>query len=182
MDNGRYFAFGGQIGLETKRGCHRQCLYCADPVAKGSFVRLRDVRHIADEAKALLVQGIDMLHLCDSEFNLPRDHALAVCREFIRQGLGERINWYAYLSVVPFDKELAKAMQRAGCVGIDFTTDSAHAEMLKAYGQPYGREEDFRSHFHPPVCHHFVTLMATPSGVVVGELPVSDVLPSADGE
>jgi radical SAM superfamily enzyme YgiQ (UPF0313 family) len=26
-------------------------------------------------------------------------------------------------------------------VGIDFTTDSAHAEMLKTYGQPYGREE-----------------------------------------
>ena len=139
VDNPRYFALGGQIGLETKRGCPRQCLYCADPLAKGKSVRLRDPCDIADEAEALLAQGIDVLHLCDAEFNLPKDHALAVCQTFRHRRLGNRLRWYAYLSVVPFDTELADAMRKAGCVGIDFTTDSAHNSMLKIYGQPYDR-------------------------------------------
>ena len=137
VDNRRYFTLGGQIGLETKRGCPRQCLYCADPLAKGNRARLRDPRDIADEVEALLAQEINVLHLCDAEFNLPRDHALAVCQELIKRNLGEQLQWYAYLTVSPFDSELATAMKRAGCVGIDFTTDSANNHMLRTYKQPY---------------------------------------------
>ena len=36
-----YFRRGGQIGVETKRGCRRRCSYCADPLAKGRTHRLR---------------------------------------------------------------------------------------------------------------------------------------------
>ena len=42
IDNATYFRRGGQIGVETKRGCGRQCLYCADPLAKGAVARRRD--------------------------------------------------------------------------------------------------------------------------------------------
>ena len=35
VDNETYFRRGGQIGVETKRGCPRPCSYCADPLAKG---------------------------------------------------------------------------------------------------------------------------------------------------
>ena len=31
-DNAAYFRFGGQLGVETKRGCPGSCIYCADPV------------------------------------------------------------------------------------------------------------------------------------------------------
>jgi tryptophan 2-C-methyltransferase len=141
VDNAAYFRRGGQIGLETKRGCGRHCLYCADPLAKGTIARRRDPRHVADEAEALLAQGVDVLHLCDAEFNLPLDHAMAVCGELIRRNLGSRVRWYAYLSVVPFDADLAGQMRRAGCVGINFTSDSAHPAMLAAYRQPHGKED-----------------------------------------
>ncbi|MFC1764633.1 B12-binding domain-containing radical SAM protein [Planctomycetota bacterium] len=141
LDNVTYFRKGGQIGFETKRGCNRGCVYCADPVAKGPSVRLRDPSAVADEVEALLAQGIDVLHTCDAEFNVPGAHALAICREFIHRQLGDRLQWYAYLSVVPFDRELARAMKQAGCVGIDFTTDAACPTMLKAYGQPYGKDD-----------------------------------------
>jgi radical SAM superfamily enzyme YgiQ (UPF0313 family) len=47
------------------------------------------------------------------------------------------VRWYAYLAVVPFDADLARAMRRAGCVGINFTGDSANAAMLEGYGQPH---------------------------------------------
>lgn len=141
VDNPRYFREGGQIGLETKRGCDRRCVYCADPLIKGNTVRVRAPREVAEEAENLLAQGIDVLHLCDSEFNLDYDHTSAVCREFARRGLGEHLRWYAYAAVVPFDSELAAAMARAGCVGINFGADSANADMLCSYGRRHRKED-----------------------------------------
>lgn len=137
IDNAAYFKRGGQIGLETKRGCNRNCIYCADRLSKGTANRLRPPSEVADEVESLLAQGIDVLHICDSEFNIPGRHALAVCEEFIRRGLGKRLKWYAYMAVTPFDSQLATAMRNAGCVGIDFTGDSASAAMLKTYRQPH---------------------------------------------
>jgi radical SAM superfamily enzyme YgiQ (UPF0313 family) len=141
VDNVTYFTRGGQAGFETKRGCNRQCLYCADPLAKGAVPRSRKPVEVADEIESLLAQGIDVLHTCDAEFNVPRNHAMAVCEEMIRRSLGEKMRWYAYLAVTPFDAELAIAMRRAGCVGINFTGDSASGVMLSTYRQPH-RSED----------------------------------------
>jgi len=141
IDNPAYFKRGGQCGLETKRGCDRRCIYCADPLAKGPKVRLRNPSEVADEAETLLAKGIDVLHLCDCEFNIPRSHAYAVCEEFSRRSLGKRLRWYTYMAVVPFDAELAEAMAKAGCVGIDFTGDAACPSMLKTYRQPHLKED-----------------------------------------
>ncbi len=141
VDNSEYFRRGGQCGLETKRGCNRKCIYCVDRLAKGSRLRLREAAEVADEAEALLAQGVDVLHLCDSEFNVPGGHALAVCEEFIRRGLGEKLRWYTYMAVQPFDAELAGAMRAAGCVGIDFTGDSASPVMLRNYRQEHTAED-----------------------------------------
>jgi len=41
----------------------------------------------------------------------------------------------------PFDTEMAEAMARAGCVGIDFTGDSACESMLRMYRQQHTRED-----------------------------------------
>jgi radical SAM superfamily enzyme YgiQ (UPF0313 family) len=127
--------------LETKRGCGRQCLYCADPLAKGPLARRRVPEAVADEVESLLAQGVDVLHLCDAEFNLPPEHARDVCDAMIRRDLGSRVRWYAYLAVVPFDEDLARRMRRAGCVGINFTSDSAHPAMLTTYRQPHGKDD-----------------------------------------
>jgi tryptophan 2-C-methyltransferase len=141
IDNRTYFRRGGQVGVETRRGCPRKCIYCADPLAKGAATRLRNPAEVADEFESLAGQGIDVVHLCDAEFNIPADQARAVCDEFVRRGLGERVRWYAYLAVVPFDADLARSMRRAGCVGINFTGDSASPAMLRTYRQPHGRED-----------------------------------------
>ena len=66
---------------------------------------------------------------------------MAVCEELNRRSLGERVRWYAYLAVTPFDAEMAAAMRKAGCVGINFTGDSASERMLRTYRQPH-RSED----------------------------------------
>lgn len=137
VDLAAYFRRGGQVGIETKRGCGRQCVYCADRLAKGPQPRLRSPAEVACEMEWLLGRGIDVFHLCDSEFNIPGDHARRICAELIARGLGRRVRWYAYLAVVPFDASLARQMQRAGCVGINFTGDAASASMLESYRQPH---------------------------------------------
>ena len=141
IDNPAYFNKGGQCGLETKRGCDRRCVYCADHLTKGPSLRLREPSEVADEAQSLIAQGVEVLHLCDSEFNIPRRHAYAVCEEFERRSIGKRLSWYTYMAVVPFDAELAEIMRKAGCIGINFTGDSACPSMLKTYGQAHVKDD-----------------------------------------
>ena len=141
IDNPAYFNKGGQCGLETKRGCDRRCVYCADHLTKGPSLRLREPSEVADEAQSLIAQGVEVLHLCDSEFNIPRRHAYAVCEEFERRSIGKRLSWYTYMAVVPFDAELAEIMRKAGCIGISFTGDSACPSMLKTYGQAHVKDD-----------------------------------------
>jgi radical SAM superfamily enzyme YgiQ (UPF0313 family) len=141
IDLPRYFQQGGQVGVETKRGCDRACIYCADRLAKGTRCRLRPPKDVADEFESLLKRGIDVVHLCDAEFNIPGQHARDVCEELIRRDLGSQVRWYAYLAVLPFDDDLAKAMRAAGCVGINFTGDSASGAMLATYCQPHRAED-----------------------------------------
>jgi radical SAM superfamily enzyme YgiQ (UPF0313 family) len=136
-DNTRYFREGGQAGFETKRGCPGRCVYCADPVAKGDATRLRPPAAVADEIESLLQQGIDHLHTCDGEFNLPAWHAREVCAEIVRRGLARRLRWYAYCSPAPFSRELARAMRDAGCVGINFGADNGDAAMLERLGRGF---------------------------------------------
>jgi len=141
VDNARYFREGGQAGVETKRGCAMKCVYCADPVAKGRAVRCAPPRLIAREIMALLEQGIDHFHTCDSEFNLPPEHALEVCQAIEAAGLGERVRWYAYCAPTPFPDALAAACRRAGCVGINFGVDSGSSSMLRRLGRWFTAED-----------------------------------------
>ncbi|MDY6952397.1 MAG: radical SAM protein [Thermodesulfobacteriota bacterium] len=140
VDNGRYFREGGQAGIETKRGCPGDCIYCADPRAKGRTTRTRPPMAVVDEMERLLDQGIDHVHTCDSEFNLPEAHASAVCEEMIRRHLGERLRWYAYCTPLGFTAELADRMARAGCVGINFGVDSGDGDMLRRLRRGYTPE------------------------------------------
>jgi radical SAM superfamily enzyme YgiQ (UPF0313 family) len=137
LDLPRYFRLGGQGNLETQRGCNRKCIYCADPVAKGQKIRRRHPESVAEEMGRLISRGVHAFHLCDPEFNLSRRHAEAVCRALIRARLSRRIKWYAYALPNPMDGDLAGLMAEAGCVGIDFSVDSADSGMLSTLGRDF---------------------------------------------
>jgi radical SAM superfamily enzyme YgiQ (UPF0313 family) len=141
VDNPRYFRQGGQAGFETKRGCPMACVYCADPVSKGRSLRLLPPARVLAELTALVGQGIDHFHTCDSEFNLPPDHARAVCQAIIEAGLGERIRWYAYCSPAPFDEDMAALFQRAGGAGINFGVDSGADQVLRSLGRHFTTDD-----------------------------------------
>ena len=137
VDNRRYLAEGGMGSIESKRGCSGACIYCVDAQSKGRRSRCRSPQSVVAEMEALLGQGIDCLHFCDAEFNLPASHADDVCREMIRKGLGEKLGWYAYASPAPFDGDTAALYCKAGCRGINFGVDSADDEVLRILGRDF---------------------------------------------
>jgi len=137
VNSARYFTEGGMGNIETKRGCDRRCIYCADPVAKGRVVRTRIPQSVAEEIERLLDDGVDVLHTCDSEFNLPIDHATAVCDEIIRRKLGSKVRWYAYMAPKPFTEPFVSLLKRAGCAGINFGVDSGNDTMLQVLGRDF---------------------------------------------
>ena len=141
VDNRRYLAEGGMGSIETKRGCPRGCIYCVDAPSKGRALRCRSPQSVASEIEALLAEGIDCLHLCDAEFNLPASHAEEICHEIIRRGLGEKIGWYAYASPVPFTGETAALYRIAGCRGINFGVDSGDDGILRTLGRDFSTED-----------------------------------------
>lgn len=152
VDNLRYYREGGMVGFETKRGCTQVCVYCADPLSKGRHIRMRDPEDVATELEGLVRGGIDHAHTCDSEFNLPEHHAIAVCRAIVRRGLSGRLRWYAYASPVPFSEDLAQWMRRAGCVGVDFGVDHGNEAMLKRLGRHYTPDDIRRT---AALCHRY---------------------------
>ena len=141
LDNSRYFREGGQAGIETKRGCSGHCIYCADPLAKGKQIRIRPPKDVIHEMESLLEQGIDHIHTCDSEFNLPQWHASEVCKEMFRHNFDDKVHWYAYCSPASFSVELAQEMHRAGCVGINFGVDNGDEQMLSRLRRDFGTNE-----------------------------------------
>jgi radical SAM superfamily enzyme YgiQ (UPF0313 family) len=141
FDNKRYEELGAMVGIETKRGCPQQCIFCADPVAKGNHIRLRSPYTVVNELKDLISQGVSWFHLCDSEFNQPIDHAKQVCQAIIENKLEKQIRWYCYCSPIPFDKELAQLMKHAGCYGINFGVDSLSDEQLSRLGRNHSTRE-----------------------------------------
>jgi radical SAM superfamily enzyme YgiQ (UPF0313 family) len=150
VDNYRYFVEGGMGGVECKRGCPRGCIYCADPVGKGKKLRLRSPQSVTDEIESLLEMGVDHLHFCDSEFNIPKGHARDICQELVKRGLGDKLRWYTYASPVPFSRELAALCRRSGCAGIDFGADSGSDEMLRRLGREFTVADHSRT---AEVCH-----------------------------
>src|SRR5262249_50150461 len=54
IDTRRYLERGGMANLQTKRGCHFKCTFCAYPVIEGRGMRTRDPALVAAEVVSLL--------------------------------------------------------------------------------------------------------------------------------
>ena len=141
----RYYDFDGTDNLQTKRGCAFACAYCDYPDLEGSKVRVRAPGAIADEVlDRSKSPGVSHMFFVDSVFNVPRSHALAVCHEIIERGAP--LPWVCYVSPVALDDEVASAMARAGCQGVEIGSDAGTARMLERLAKPFGLGEIRTAH------------------------------------
>ena len=141
----RYYERDGTDNVQTKRGCCFDCAYCDYPDIEGRRFRLRDPARVAAEAaERASAPGVSHLFVVDSVFNVPHDHAMAVCRELMATGVPMR--WVAYVSPVGFDDALARTMAAAGCVGVEIGSDSGDDAGLERLRKPFRVEDIRRSH------------------------------------
>jgi radical SAM superfamily enzyme YgiQ (UPF0313 family) len=140
MDVAAYYAQGGMANLQTKRGCHYKCTYCAYPVIEGRGMRTRTPAAIAAEVRTLLDDhGVDQFFVVDSVFNAPRGWAERVC-EALRP-FGRRIRWSCFVAPGNFSAELLDLMLDAGCQSLDFGTDAASPATLRAYRKHFNVDD-----------------------------------------
>jgi radical SAM superfamily enzyme YgiQ (UPF0313 family) len=140
IDNRLYFERGGMGNLQTKRGCHYKCTFCAYPVIEGRGMRTRDPAGIVAEVQTLIDQhGIDQFFLVDSVFNAPRGYAERVCAALAP--LGRRIRWSCFVTPGNFSAELLDLMLAAGCQSIDFGTDAGSDTTLRGFRKSFNVDD-----------------------------------------
>ena len=69
----------------------------------------------------------------------PHDHALGICEEIVARRL--RVGWTCFATPVGMTPDLARAMKRAGCRGVEFGADAASPSILRALGKPFPQED-----------------------------------------
>jgi radical SAM superfamily enzyme YgiQ (UPF0313 family) len=140
VDNARYLELGGMANLQTKRGCPFQCIYCTYHQINGPSLRLRSPSKVVDELAAMVTEAkLDEVFFVDDIFNWPHDHAMSICEEIVARRL--QVRWTCFATPLGITLELARAMKRAGCRGVEFGTDTASPPMLRALGKPFVQEE-----------------------------------------
>jgi len=124
------------IGIQTARGCPNQCIYCTYPSLEGRQRRVRAPESVADDI-ALLYRnfGVSSFFIVDSLFNADEDHMVRVLESFVRMSLP--ITFSCYLQPKISDSGIFKLLKKAGCVAVDFGTDSCSPAMLSSFRKPF---------------------------------------------
>ena len=139
----RYLEEGGMGNVQTKRGCPFSCIYCTYPLLEGKKVRLRKTEEVVEEIRQLVEEGVDYIYFVDDIFNYPPSFAEALCREIIRSKVD--VKWSAFVNPSFLNETLLQWMKEAGCVGVEFGTDSGSSRMLENYKKSFTREDIIRS-------------------------------------
>lgn len=139
-DLATYQRLGGAANVQTKRGCGFACSYCTYPVLEGSRVRLGDATRAVDQIERMYRErSITRFFVVDNVFNVPASHALAFCGELESRRLPLR--WTAYVTPAGLKQEVAEAMARSGCSGVEIGTEAAHPATLGGLGKSFGVAE-----------------------------------------
>lgn len=118
------------VGLQTKRGCTFECVYCPNKYLQGNKFRLRSVDKIIDEIKFYKKQGVKRFFFADPVFNVPKDFALIVLEAINNANL--KIEWGAEMKASYLDREFLQKAERSGCILIDISADSGSDEILNS--------------------------------------------------
>jgi len=122
------------VGVETKRGCALDCVYCIYGFLNGKALRFRAPGRVVDEIESLVKgHAVESFTFVDSVFNIPRSHAEAICREIIRRNL--RVRWSAWFNERGLTREFVELMRAAGCRNVILSPDAFSDETLRRLGK-----------------------------------------------
>ena len=151
FDMSAYYERGGALNIQTKRGCHFECVFCSYPLIEGDHVRMRSAQSVADEIQMTRAEfGIRHWFFVDNIFNAPIRHSKEICEALAVRGLD--IEWSAYLNPKFVDEELCRLLARSGCKAIEFGTDSGSATIIANLKKEFDVEDLRRT---SALCHRY---------------------------
>jgi radical SAM superfamily enzyme YgiQ (UPF0313 family) len=121
----------------TKRGCAFSCTYCPYSKLEGKRYRLKSPGRILSETRYVLQHTHSgKVMFCDNNFNVPHQHAEAICKTLISQktdfqwGTGD-------LRPAGITNDFCKLMEESGCFSVNLSIESASEAMLKSMKRGY---------------------------------------------
>jgi radical SAM superfamily enzyme YgiQ (UPF0313 family) len=139
-----YLKNGGMLNLQTKRGCHHNCIYCSYPHLEGHHQRLVAPGEVAETALRLQAAGAKFISVTDSVFNSDYSHNIAVAQAFKKNGVS--IPWGAFFMPMNPPDGYFGIMAEAGLTHVEFGTDSLSNPMLASYGKPFRVNDVMAAH------------------------------------
>ena len=139
-----YLKKGGMLNLQSKRGCHYNCVYCTYPHIEGKSFRLIPPEQVADMALKLQQAGAKYLFITDSTFNSNVEHSINVARAI--KNAGVNIPWGAFFSPMKMPDDYFRIMADSGLKHVEFGTDTMSEKMLVSYRKPFGLNDIYHSH------------------------------------
>ena len=140
LDMGAYGARGTPYPIQTKRGCALSCSYCVYNTIEGRHYRLRRPVDVVDEIEEACEHGVRSFDFVDSTFNLPVDHARAVCDELAARDLPVMLSTMG-LNPAGCTPELVADLRRARFESVMCTPESASEITLRSLGKGFGVEQ-----------------------------------------
>lgn len=137
---GAYLSRLSTVPLQTKLGCHFQCVYCTYRKIEGNVYRLSSPECVVDTVKQLTRRGLRDIEFVDNVFNYPYRHAIAICEGIARAHTGARLQSLE-LNPLFIDDDLITAMEHAGFSGIGITVESASDNVLKGLRKGFAVED-----------------------------------------
>lgn len=119
---------GKYVFIVTSRGCPYPCTFCRQIVMfKGKF-RQKSPERVIEEIKALKKYGITNYLLHADTFTVNKKWVLKLCELIQKENLN--IRWACNTHIKSIDREMARAMKKAGCWMIAPGIESGSQEIL----------------------------------------------------
>jgi radical SAM superfamily enzyme YgiQ (UPF0313 family) len=123
---------GGQVipgGMLTSRGCPARCTFCANYVTGRRF-RYRSAANVLEELNRYHREyGVSFFPFWDDALTADRARLLELCAAI--ETLDFPMRWSAITRANMVTREILAAMQRAGCVSVNFGVESGDDSILR---------------------------------------------------
>ena len=129
--HGAFFRRFPVAPILTSRGCAFGCGFCSVPALSGGRVRFRSPLLVAEELLHLKHRfGVREVQIIDDNFTANKTHAMDVCQAIINSGVNMPWTCPNGVRMENLDKELIRAMGRAGCYSVSLGLESGSAKVL----------------------------------------------------
>jgi len=137
FDLERYQQYSVSPGILTKRGCAFLCTYCPYRAMEGSRYRLKTAARVVDEIEHIRqVSPAKMILFCENNFNAPKQHAEAICREILARKLDVR--WgTGDLRPMGISEDFCQLLRESGCAYANLSIESGSDAMLRGMRRGY---------------------------------------------